>query len=873
MAAPTTLRPGAPGLTAAEAAGRRARDGPNEIPSARPPSPLLELGRQMVHFFAVLLWVAAALAAVAGMPQLSVAIVLVVLLNGVFSFLQEYRADRAGQRLAALLPTWVTVRRDGRVQVVPPGELVVGDRVLLQAGDRVSADMVLSDVLALGVDESMLTGESVPARPDVGALVFAGTYVLEGRAEADVVATGGRTMLAGIAAETRETHRPTSPLTRELDHLVRVIAGLAVAVGVLFFVLATLLGLAADGAFLLAVGVTVALVPEGLLPTVTLSLARGAQRMASQHALVRRLESVETLGATTFICSDKTGTLTRNEMTVVRVWTPVGTARISGSGYDPVADVDAAPAVRAALEELAVSAHLCSTGRVRRGADGRWAAEGDPMEAALHALALRLGIDVDALDRERSVTQALPFDPRRRRESVVAGGWLHVKGAPDAVVARCPGTDVATTEAVTAEFAAQGLRVLAVAQRPAPGEDVLGDPDTAEQDLTLIGLVALEDPPREGVGVAVARCRRAGIRLALVTGDHPATARAIAAEVGLLTADSQVLVGADLPADDAELGQLLDHDGTVVARVTPEDKLRIARSLQLRGHVVAMTGDGVNDGPALREADIGVAMGRSGTDVAREAADLVLLDDAFPTIVSAVELGRATAANIRRFLTYHLTDNVAELTPFALYALSGGKLPLALTVLMVLALDIGTDLLPALALGAEPPDARTLERPPGQQRLVDGSLLRRAFGVLGPVEALVEMTAFVAVLVAGGWRWGEDASGRVLLAASGAAFAAVVLGQMGNAFACRSERLPAWRLPLRSNGLLVAAVGVELLALALFLLLPPLAETLELRPPTLLGWGLALLAPPAVLGADAVHKALRRAGTTGSVPGPSRLLR
>jgi magnesium-transporting ATPase (P-type) len=439
---------------------------------------------------------------------------------------------------------------------------------------------------------------------------------------------------------------------------------------------------------------------------------------------------------------------------------------------------------------------------------------------------------------------------------VLAAGVLHVKGAPDSVLPRC--VRVGGAEAVAEGYYAHGWRVLAIARRDAPGAAAMNDPDTAERDLELLGLVALQDPPRDGVAQAIRRCRRAGINLALITGDHPATARAIADEVGLRTPDAPVVLGRDLPADDARLGELLDHDGAVVARVTPEDKLRIAHALQQRGHVVAMTGDGVNDGPALREADIGVAMGKSGTDVAREAADLVLLDDAFPTIVAAVELGRATSSNIRRFLTYHLTDNVAELTPFAVFALSGGAIPLALTVLMVLALDIGTDLLPALALGAEAPEPRTLERAPGELRLVDRALLIRVFGVLGPVEALVEMAAFVTVLAVGGWRWGEAAEGRLLLTASGTAFAAVVLGQLANAFACRSERLPAWRHDHPRNSLLLGAVGFELAALAAFLTVPPLASALELRPPSLVGWGVALLAVPAVLLVDAVHKAARR---------------
>lgn len=854
----TTTSVGGPavGLSDQEAARRLERDGPNELPAVRPPSPVAELLRELVHLFAVLLWVAAALALVAGMPELSVAIVLVVLLNGVFAFVQEHRADKAGQLLRALLPARVTVRRGGRVQEVAARELVQGDRVLLEAGDRICADLDLVEVLALGVDESMLTGETVPVRPQAGDRAHAGTYVVEGRAEAEVVAVGRGTRLAAIAVATRGARRPVSPLTRQLQSLVRTVAELAVGVGIGFFVLATVLGMGGTDAFLLAVGVTVALVPEGLLPTVTLSLARAAQEMAARHALVRRLEAVETLGATTFVCSDKTGTLTRNEMTVVAVWTPVGEAVVDGTGYEPEGQVQATPPVLDAVEQLARSAVHCSVGRAVQGPDGRWTARGDPMEVALDVLARRLGLDVPALERDAPREHLLPFDPRRRRESVVAGGLLHVKGAAEQLLPLCRDGAAAAHDAAEL-LAARGLRVLAVARREAPDAAALASPELAERDLELLGLVALEDPPREGVREALAQCRMAGVGVALITGDHPGTARAIAEEIGLLVDPDQVFTGAELPDGDEELGRLLDRDGTVVARVTPEDKLRIARALQARGHVVAMTGDGVNDGPALREADIGIAMGRSGTDVAREAADLVLLDDAFPTIVTAIQLGRATAANLRRFLTYHLSDNVAELAPFAVFALSGGSFPLALTVLMVLALDIGTDLLPALALGAEPPSPDAMEHPPAEGRLVDGPLLRRAFGVLGPTEAGVELLAFLAVLLAAGWQYGQTPPTGVLLTASGAAFTAVVLGQLANAFACRSERLPAWRLPVGTNPLILGAMAFELAALAVFLLVPPVAAALELRPPTLLGWAVAVLAVPAVLLADAAHKAAR----------------
>ncbi|MEV0308263.1 cation-translocating P-type ATPase [Nonomuraea fuscirosea] len=809
------------GLTTAQATARLAADGPNVLPSPRRTLPIVLLLRQMAHFFALLLWGASVLALLAGMPQLAVAIVVVVLLNGGFAFAQEYRADQAAQRLRELIPANVVVRRDGRRRLLDASGLVAGDVVLLEAGDRISADLDLAEVHALAVNESMLTGESIPVRPRAGDPAFAGTYVVEGEAEAVVVATGARTRLAGIARLTQEASRPPSPLSVQIGKVVKIVAGIALAVGVAFFGLAMLLGMQASHSFLFALGVTVALVPEGLLPTVTLSLARSAQRMAARNALVRHLEAVETLGSATFICTDKTGTLTRNEMTVAEVWAP---------GHAP-ADV-----LRTAV--------LSSTGRM---SDGR--PVGDPMEVALHVEALRLDADLTG-----EITARNPFDPRRRRASVMVNGRLHLKGAPDTVLALCgdvPGVGEALTR-----MSERGLRVLAVARGGG----------SEEHDLELLGLIGLHDPPREDVAEAIWKCRIAGIKLAMVTGDHPRTARAIAAEVGLLGPDELVLTGAELPADDAALGELLDRDGVVVARVTPEDKLRIARALRSRGHVVAMTGDGVNDGPALREADIGIAMGASGTDVAREAADLVLLDDHFATIVAAVELGRATYANVRRFLTYHLTDNVAELTPFAVWALSGGTIPLALTVLQVLALDIGTDLLPALALGAEPANPRTTHGPARAGSLIDRRLLFRVFGVLGPAQALAEMGAFAGVLLLGGWHFAAVPDPGLLAAASGTAFTAVVLGQFANAFACRSESRWIGRLHWRSNPLLLGAIAFEAVLLLVFLGVQPVAHLLGGTFPAPAGWALAALAIPVMIAADTAHKAWRVRHASNDLP-------
>jgi calcium-translocating P-type ATPase len=841
------------GLAREDVERRRKISGLNLLPRPRQVPLWHRLLSQLVHFFAVMLWVAGGLAILAGLPQLGLAIFVVIVLNGLFAFVQEYRAEKASERLHDLLPRRVTVMREGRRQSIDAVELVPGDVVALTAGDRISADMRVSLAHGLFLDTAMLTGESEPTTAQPGEQVFAGTFAVEGEAVGIVTATGRSTRLAQIAQMTAAGRRPPSPLAIELNRVVRVIAVIALAVGFLFLIIAWLVGISLTDAFLFALGVTVALVPEGLLPTISLSLAIGAQRMAARGALVRRLESVETLGSTTFICTDKTGTLTRNEMSVTEVWTSQGSATVEGTGYDLSARVHAEPGLLSRLKELAWAGAVHAHGHaVFR--EGRWVAQGNPLEVALQVFARRLDIDVSSDEAAASpATRRFPFDPRRRRVSVIVGRRAIVRGAPEAVFARC--LHIGDAEQAVSRMAERGLRVIAIAARDLADGEVPDSPDATEIDLTLLGLVGIHDPPRVGVTDSIAACRHAGIRVAMVTGDHPATARAIGREVGLWTSDALLVDGTDLPKDDEMLGALMDRDGIIVSRVSPEEKLRIARALRQRGHVVAMTGDGVNDAPALHEASIGVAMGRSGTDVAREAADLVLLDDNFATIVAAIEQGRTTFANARRFLTYHLTDNVAELTPFVVWALSGGRFPLALSVLQVLCLDIGTDILPAVALGAEPSSPRALAKPPLGRHLVDRSLLLRALIVLGLTEAVVEMVAFLASLSVAGWRIGlAFPSGAALLPASGAAFTAVVAGQMANAFACRSATLRPGQLGWLSNRYLVIAVLSEAAMLAGFLYLRPLANILGQAPPNEVGYLLALLAIPAVLAADALQK-------------------
>ena len=853
------------GLTTAEAVEALACNGPNELPSLPRVLAWRLLLSQMVHFFALMLWVAGLLAFIAGMPQLGVAIFVIIIVNGVFSFAQEQRAQRAAERLSALLPVRVVVKRDGAPHEIDAAQVVVGDIVILSAGDRVVADMIAVEAHGLEVDESTLTGEAEPVEVIADSMLWAGTFVVSGEGVAAVRATGVDTQLAGIAALTATAERPPGPLAIELRRIVRIMAVLTLSVGAAFFVLTLFTGTPARDGFLFAVGITVALVPEGLLPTLTLSLAMGAQRMAHKNALVRHLQAVETLGSTTFICTDKTGTLTRNEMTVVQIWTPVGEVEIQGEGYTPVAEVSGSRQARDAATEAATAALFCSQGRsVFR--DGAWIAVGDPMECAIDAAHRRL-LDEESELKEsgtQAVEQRFAFDPQRRRASAFTGKWLFVKGAPDAIFPLCSangGLDeslIESARAATEDLASQGLRVLAVARRGSTGVSTWSNAEEAEQQLELLGLIGLQDPPRAEAKSSIANCRSAGIKLAMITGDHRTTAQAIAEQVGLLGPDRLVLTGEELPESAADLAALLDQDGIVISRATPAHKLRIAEALQAQGHVVAMTGDGVNDGPALRKADIGIAMGASGTDVAREAADLVLLDDNFATIVSAIEEGRATFTNIRRFLTYHLTDNVAELTPFLIWGLSGGRFPLAIGVLQVLCLDIVTDLLPALALGAEPPSPGLLSRPLTGRHLIDSSLLRRVFGALGPTEAAIEMAAFITGLLALGWRPGDPfPTGEQLLAASGAAFAAVVLGQVANAQACRSATRPPWRLGWTSNHLMNLALLVQILLLVGLLAIPPVAKFLGQAVPSPAAALVACSAIPALLVVDALQKLVR----------------
>ncbi len=818
-AALAALGSGPQGLTAAEVRRRLAEFGPNRVEAMAREPLWLSLLREFSHFFALILWLAAGLAFLAesydpgqGMAELGFAIVGVILVNGGFSFWQAYRAEQALAALRQLLPQRVDVRRAAGVEEVDAAELVPGDIVLLAEGAKVPADCRIVESWGLRVNLATLTGESRPkarsAEADQAAdplqarcLLLAGTLIVAGECSAVVHATGMRTEFGRIAHLTQTAGETESPLQKEIRRVSRLVALLALGLGVAFFAVGHLVGLPFWANFMFAIGIIVANVPEGLLPTVTLSLAMATQRMARRNALVRHLPAVETLGSATVILTDKTGTLTQNRMTVRELFVD-GRHRLAAKRWPRGGDW-----------RLRAVARCCHSLKFPEGQPS-----GDPMEIALWRFAGDLP-DLGRRDGE------IPFDAERRRMSVTmrnadGDGFLWCKGAPETVLPQCAtwldGDTARPLDAAALEMfrraqvdmADRGLRVLALAWRPlAAGEG------PAETGLELGGLIGLEDPPRPDVHAAVTRCHEAGVRVVMITGDHPHTAVALAREVDIVrTTTPVVLTGEEVRhMGPAALQLALDAPEILFARVTAEQKMLVVQALRHKGEIVAVTGDGVNDAPALKTADIGIAMGLSGTDVAREAADIVLLDDHFATIVNAIEEGRAVFENIRKFLTYILTSNIPEIVPYLAFVLF--KIPLPLTIIQILAVDLGTDMLPALALGAEKPHGDVMRRPPRPrgERLLSWPLLARAYLFLGPLEALAALAAFFFVMQAGGWSYGQmpAAHDPLYLQATTACLAAIVLAQMVNVFVCRHPLLPAWRFPPFGNRLLLAGLMAE----------------------------------------------------------------
>lgn len=807
-----------------EEAGRRLEEfGPNAIRAAGRRPLALRLLAQFTHFLAVLLWIAAGLSFLSahynpdeGMLHLGVAIVAVIILNAVFTFIQEERAERALDALRRLLPYQVRVVRSGVERSAPAEEVVPGDVVVLSEGDKVPADVRLVEAHGMRVNNASLTGESDPVvrrtDPFPGDpinspnIAFAGTTVVGGNGRGIAYATGMRTEFGRIAQLTGTVTPGLSPLQREIVKITRIVAAIAVVMGVVFFGFGHLAGRGFWENFLFAVGIIVANVPEGLLPTVTLALAMGSQRMAKRNALIKNLTSVETLGSVSVICTDKTGTLTRNRMAAARIW-------VGGELKDP-----AAAAATDAHRHLLLCAALCNNAAIRNGEE-----HGDPTEAALLRMA-RQGTDSRPARRLAEV----PFDADRKMMSTAAvvgdRTFVFAKGALERLVPLCThimtggGTeflDESSRSDITHAYHVlmdMGLRVLAFAFRNADGER-LSDESSIERDLVFLGLVGLQDPPRPEVPGAIAKCRDAGIRIIMITGDASRTALAIARQIGLVRESPLVIESAEFARmGDRELKEKLKQQEIIFSRMTPKYKLRVVSLLKDEGETVAVTGDGVNDAPALKRADIGIAMGRAGTDVAKEAADMVLLDDNFATIVSAVEEGRAVYDNIRKFISYIFASNIPEIVPYLAYVLF--RIPLPLTILQILAVDLGTDMLPALALGAEKPDPGIMRRPPRRrtERLLSPGLLARSYLFLGPIEAAACLFGFFWVLGRGGWSWGEPlgAADPLYLRATTACLTGIIITQVANVFACRSSRESVFTIGWTTNRFIFLGIAAEL---------------------------------------------------------------
>lgn len=912
-----TLTTSARGLSDAEATQRLQHHGYNELPEP-PRRPLwLRFTDQLTHFMALLLWAAGTLAFISHTPELGWAIWTVILINAVFSFWQEFQAEKALAALKNVLPAQVRAYREGTLKMIPARELVPGDVVQLEEGDRISADARLLEVQSLYVDVSVLTGESLPvarhAKPvtiervrpaEVRNLIFAGSNVASGRGLAVVYATGTQTEFGHVAHLTTMVKREPSTLEVQIARIVRLITFIALSVGALVFALTSLLvGMEVKESFVFAIGIIVALVPEGLLPTVTLALAIGVRRMARRNALVRRLSSVETLSATTVICTDKTGTLTKNEMTVKSLWIPSRDRQtreiaVTGVGYDPAGDVQIPPETEASWQVhlLLAGAALCSNAKLIHLTDpSRWQEIGDPTEAALLVAAIKGGLNPEELQGRSPRRREVPFDSRRRMMTVVLDWHLSeiwpneypylsfTKGAPLEVLRHCRSIlregrieeltedDRAEITAANDRLSGQGFRVLGVAARKGGDELLEGRSPQLEENLTFVGLTGMLDPPRPEVAEAIALCHRAGIAVTMVTGDYGLTAEAIARSIGLVEGKARVVTGEEMgQLSDAQLRQILHrrNSGLVFARMMPEQKLRLVETYKSLGHIVAVTGDGVNDAPALRAANIGIAMGISGTDVAREAADIVLIDDNFATIVGAIEQGRSIYQNIRKFMTYILASNVPEVVPFL--SMVAFKIPPALTIMQILAIDLGTDMIPALALGAERPEAGSMQQPPRShtQPLLDFWLLARSYLFLGAIEGAIGMLAFMAVWWSHGYslaelqaitpailsRTADRAATALYYQAMTVTLASIVACQVGNVFACRSERVSIFRLGFFTNRLIWLGILVEWLLILSIIFIPPLQKVFATAPLTLEQWAGLLLCPPLLLVAEECRK-------------------
>ncbi|HPH94582.1 MAG TPA: cation-translocating P-type ATPase [Anaerolineaceae bacterium] len=822
------------GLSPAEAADRLQKYGPNELQAARRVSPWKILLEQFNNILILILLGATLVSFFLGHGVESIVIAVIVLFAVGLGFVQEYRAERAIEALRQMAAPTATVLRGGQEIKLPSRELVPGDVILLRTGDRVPADARILEAVNLQVEEAALTGESLPVEKHTAAIeqvdlpvgdrknmVYAGTAVTYGRGQALVTSTGMQTEFGKIAQLLQTVETGRTPLQQNLDKVGAVLARAALVVVGLIVALGLLRGQPFIEMLIFGIALAVAVVPEALPAVVTISLAIGVQKMVKRNALIRRLPAVETLGSTSVICSDKTGTLTRDEMTVRRIFTAGRSIMVSGAGYAPVGGfslADGSPFTPSAeLIQFLAAATLASDTHMIREEQG-WNIKGDPTEGALVVAAAKAGLEKDALDAAQPRVQEIPFSSETKRMTTLhqtgAGITAYAKGAPEVILKGCSSVltengvvplDEARREEILAQahdMADNALRVLAVAEK---GNVTL---ETAESGMTFLGLAGMIDPPRAEAKAAIAICAEAGIRPVMITGDHPVTARAVARELGLLRNGDRVLTGAELEEISDEQLQREVEEISVYARVSPAHKLRVVSAWQARGHIAAMTGDGVNDAPALKKADIGIAMGITGTDVTKEAAAMTLTDDNFASIVAAVEEGRGVFGNIKKYLMFLLSSNIGEIGLMAGSALLG--LPLPLSAVQILFVNLATDGLPALALAVDPAEKDLMKRKPRDPRT--GIFTR-------PVVTLMSIGGLWSTLVNLGLFLWATGSGRSIEEAMSMTFVSLVLIQFFKAYNFRSDRHSIFQAPF-ANKWLNYAVLLDLLMLILVIYVP-----------------------------------------------------
>jgi Ca2+-transporting ATPase len=885
------------GLTTEEAQKRLGIYGPNVLVEKKRVPIVYRFLANLKDLFSVLLLFASALAIFVDW-KMSMIILAVVLVNTFFSLFQEWRAEKAMETLKSWMPEYTRVFRDGDLQKILVRNLVPGDVIVLDEGDRVPADARLIEAYELWTNNVPLTGESEPQTRtvdpvkvvdstymDVSNLVFMSTSVAKGQGKAVVLKTGMDTKFGQIANLTQEIADDQSPLQKEIAYTAKYDFILAITVGVIFFLVnAIWLHASLYVSILFMIGVMVCCVPEGLQVTVSSALAISVLKMVKQNVLVKRLSAVQTLGSVTMICTDKTGTITRGEMTVKKLWVPDKVIEVSGVGYTPEGNFTTESGLlqkkeAEKIERLLEISALCNSAKIEAPSDRNksWSVVGDPTDGALLVTALKYGLPVQSMLAEKPMVHVIPFDSERKRMTTVHKTdhkfCVFTKGAARSILSVCnriitngkiePLTSkyLSSVEKMLLEFAEEGLRIIAVAYAELP-ENVQNDVKLIEEkDMILVGLAAMKDPPRPEVAEAVKLAKKAGIRVMIITGDYGPTAEAIAEEVGIAQqGNSKIVRGVDMERlTDHELYAEVEKGDVVFARVSPEQKLRIVTVLRRFGEIVAVTGDGANDAPSLKEADIGIAMGFSGTDVAREASDMVLLDDSFASIVKAVESGRAIYENLRKFIIYVFAHNWAELVPYILYALLG--IPLPLLVVQVLAIDLGIDVIPSLALSREPPEAGIMEeRPRGiKERLFSGKVFMRSL-YIGIIISTGAMIGCFMAWQAGGWRLGMASVPDNVAYVKGTTmtFAGIVIAQVGNVLASRTSKASLFKTSVKSNKWIWLGIALQVSIISAMVYIPILQEFFGTTGLGLMDWLFLASIALVVVVAEEIRKLISR---------------